>query len=213
MTTVEQARLASEKLQEAEKMKTSAVQEAVYYHAKVTALEAAAHEDPVCIERDHPAPEAAVPEDLIRVEHDRLVILERQLSLMLAEHAEEDEKISELSNSLALAITLLEQAETRAIDASKRADLLEDSHEEKLWDLADLQERHILLEADLMEHVDQLLSLTSQLEQEAGLANSQGQVEELSVSKEQRIWALEKARVALQSASTHAEEINTTYKE
>ena len=213
MTTVEQARLASEKLQEAEKMKTSAVQEAVYYHAKVTALEAAAHEDPVCIERDHLAPEAAVPEDLIRVEHDRLVILERQLSSMLAERAEEDEKIGKLSDSLALAITLLEQAETRAIDASKWADLLEDSHEEKLWDLADLQERHILLEADLMEHVDQLLSLTSQLEQEAGLANSQGQVEELSVSKEQRIWALEKAWVALQSASTHAEEIDTTYKE
>ena len=170
-------------------MKASAVQEAAYYRAKVAALEAAA------------------PEDLVRVERDRLVILERQLSSMLAERAEKDKKIGELSDSLALTTTLLEQAETRAIDASKRADLLEDSHEEKLRELADLQERHILLEAALREHADRLLSLSSQLEQkEADLANVQGQVEELSVSKEQHVRALEQARVALQTASTRTEQ-------
>jgi chromosome segregation ATPase len=188
--------LASEKLQEAERMRASAVQEAAYYRAKVAALEAAA------------------PEDLVRVERDRLVILERQLSSMLAERAEKDKKIGELSDSLALTTTLLEQAETRAIDASKRADLLEDSHEEKLRELTDLQERHILLEAALREHADRLLSQSSQLEQkEADLANAQGQVEELSVSKEQHVRALEQARVALQSASTRAEEVDTKHKE
>ena len=133
---------------------------------------------------------------------------------MLAERAEKDKKIGELSDSLALTTTLLEQAEARAVDASKRADLLEDSHEEKLRDLVDLQDRHILLEADLRNHADRLLGLSSQLQQkEADLANSQTQVEELSVSKEQHVKALDQARVALQSASTRAEEVYSKYKE
>ena len=177
-------------------MKASAIQEAAYYRAKVAALEAVA------------------PEELVRVERDRLVILERQLSSMLAERAEKDRKIGELSDSLALTTTLLEQAEARAVDASKRADLLEDSHEEKLREHADLQERHMLLEAALREHADRLLSQSSQLEQkEAELVNAQSQVEELSLSREQHVRALDQARVALQSASTRAEEVDAKYKE
>lgn len=195
-TIVEQAQSASDKLQEAERIKTSAIQEAAYYRAKVAALEANASED------------------LVRVERDRLVILERQLSSMLAERAEKDRKIGELSDSLALTNTLLEQAESRAVDASKRADLVEDSHEEKLRELADLQDRHVRLEAGLRDQADQLLGLSSQLEQkEADLANAQSQVEELSLSKEQHVRALEQARVALQSAATRAEEVDTKYKD
>lgn len=174
----------------------SAVKEAAYYRVKIAALEAAA------------------PEELVRVERDRLVILERQLASMLAERAEKDRKIGELSDSLALTTTLLEQAEARAVDASKRADLLEDSHEEKLRDLADLQDRHILLEGALRDHADRLLGQTSQLEQkEADLSNAQAQVEELLLSKEQHVKALDQARVALQSASTRTEEVDSKYKE
>lgn len=177
-------------------MKASAIQEAAYYRAKVAALEAAA------------------PEELVRVERDRLVILERQLSSMLAERAEKDKKIGELSDSLALTTTLLEQAEARAVDASKRADLLEDSHEDKLREHADLQERHIMLEAALREHADRLLNQSSQLEQkEAELVNAHSQVEELSLSKEQHVRALDQARTALQSASARADEVDTKYKE
>lgn len=133
---------------------------------------------------------------------------------MLAERAEKDRKIGELSDSLALTTTLLEQAEARAVDASKRADLLEDSHEEKLRELADLQDRNIILEAALREHADRLLGLSSRLEQkEADLTNAQSQVEELSVSKEQHVKALDQARVALLSASTRAEEVDSKYKE
>ena len=133
---------------------------------------------------------------------------------MLAERAEKDRKIGELSDSLALTTTLLEQAEARAVDASKRADLLEDSHEEKLRELADLQDRHVLLEAALRDHGDRLFGLSSQLEQkEVDLVNAQAQVEELSVSKEQHVKALDQARVALQSASTRAEEVDSKYKD
>ena len=177
-------------------MRTSAVQEAAYYRAKVAALEAAA------------------PEELVRVERDRLVILERQLSSMLTERAEKDRRIGELSDSLALTTTLLEQAEAKAVDAVKRAELLEDSHEEKTREHADLQDRHIVLETALREHADRLLGLSSQLEQkDAEFVNAQSQVEELSVSKERHIRALDQARVALQSASTRAEEVDAKYKE
>ena len=100
-------------------MRASAVQEVVYHCVKV-----------------------AAPEDPVRVKREHLLILEQQLSSMFAEHAEKDKKTSELSDPFALTTTLLEQVETRAIDVSKRADLLEDSDEEKLRELTNLQVRH-----------------------------------------------------------------------
>jgi hypothetical protein len=193
-TVVDQVRQASDRLLEAERMRASAIQEAAYYRAKVAALEASS------------------PEDFARVERDRLLILERQLSSMLSERAEKDRKIGELNDSLALQTTLLEQAEARAVDAVKRAEILEESHEEKLRDHADLQERHALLEATLRDHADRLLTQSSQLEQkEADHANVTSQLEDLLLSRDQHIRALEQARSALQSASSRADDVDSKY--
>lgn len=191
---MDQARVASDRLHEAERLRASAIQEAAYYRAKIAALESSS------------------PEDLARVERDRIVILERRLSAMLTERTEKDRKIGELSDSLALQTTLLEQAEAKSVEVMKRAEMLEDAHEEKLRDHADLQERHALMEAALRDHSDRLLSQSSQLEQrDAEYANSAGQLEDLLMSRDQHVRALEQARAALQSASARADEVDSKY--
>ena len=99
----EQAKQASERIDEAEKLRSSAMQEAAYYRAKLAALEASS------------IPEAS------RLDRDRIAELERQLSASNERNAEQNRKFKELSESVALQTTLLEQAEARADDASKRA--------------------------------------------------------------------------------------------
>lgn len=107
-------------------MKTGAIREAAHYRTKVAALE------------------AATPGELVHVERDHLVVLKRQLLSMSTERAEKDSKTGELSDPLALTTTLLEQAEARTVGGSKRADLLEDSHENRLREHTDPQERHYI---------------------------------------------------------------------
>jgi chromosome segregation ATPase len=172
-------------------MKSSAVQEAAYYRAKLTALEAGSDID------------------VGRLERERINELERQLQTVTSERNGQNRKLAELNDSLALQTTLLEQAESRAADASKRADAVEESHERTLQDHIDLEDRHASVEASLREHADRLLSQTSLLEQrEAEYLNIQAQLEELTQSRDQHVRALDQARTALQSTSSRAQEVD-----
>ena len=119
-TMVEQARQASERVDEAEKIRTSAVQEAAYYRAKLAALETASDRE------------------ASRLDRERVAELERQLAAATSGQSERDRRIKELQDSLALQTTLLEQAEARAEDHSKRAETLAESHARNLRDQADL---------------------------------------------------------------------------
>ncbi|KAJ7783574.1 hypothetical protein DFH07DRAFT_727086 [Mycena maculata] len=191
---VEQARQASEHVADAERMKTSATQEAAYYRAKLSAFEN--------------ANEAEVG----RLERERVADLERRMSALMTERYEQDRKMSELSDSLALQTTLCEQAEARAADASKRAELVDESHERTLLRHNSIQERHNALEAQLRDHADRLLSQTTALEQkDADEMSLRAQVDELIQSRDQHLRALEQARTALQAASSRAEEVDVQY--
>ncbi|KAN0105725.1 hypothetical protein V8E52_010737 [Russula decolorans] len=89
--------------------------------------------------------------------------LERQLSVLLAAQTERDQRISRLTDELALKSALLEQAETNAAEAAKRAGL------------------------ELREHADRLLMQTSLVEQrEAELVDMQAKLDELLLSRDQQ---------------------------
>jgi chromosome segregation ATPase len=146
------------------------------------------------------------------MERERATDLERKLSAVLAERNAQDRSLAELGDSLALQTTLLEQAEARASDASKRADMLEESHDRALQRHSELQSRHGAVESNLRDHSERLLSQTSTLEQrDADIANLQTQVEALSQSRDQHVRALEQARAALQAASSRAVELDLQY--
>ncbi|KAH9947722.1 hypothetical protein B0H21DRAFT_852629 [Amylocystis lapponica] len=191
---VERAKEASERVQEAERLRNSAIQEAAFYRAKVSALEAASESD------------------IGKLERDRISDLERQLASAMAEQAARDRKLKELGDSFAMQTTLLEQAEASAEEASKRADLLSQSHDRSFEAHRSLQERHATLEVTLQDHADRLLAQTSLIEQrEADHLKAQAQLEELLLSREQHVRALEQARNALQLASTRAAEVDAQY--
>ncbi|KAJ7169697.1 hypothetical protein C8R46DRAFT_1265035 [Mycena filopes] len=190
----EQARLASEHLADAERMKTSATQEAAYYRAKLAAFE------------------NANESEVVRIEQERVSDLEKRMYGLMNERWEQDRKLAELSDAVALHTTLCEQAEARAADASKRADLVDESHERTLQRHNSLQERHNTVEAQLREHSERLLSQTSALEQkEADEMSLRAQVDELIQSRDQHLRALEQARSVLQASASRAEEVDLQY--
>lgn len=191
---LERAKEASDRVQEAERVRASAVQEAAFYRAKLTALEASSEHD------------------VAKVERERVADLERQLSVALSGQAERDRKIQELNDSLSLQITLLEQAEARADDASKRADTLAQSQDQHIDAHNSLRERHGKLEAKMRDTSDRLLSQTSLIEQhEADYLKVQSQLDELLREKDQHIHALTQTRTALDTASTRADEVDAQY--
>ena len=144
---------------------SNAIQEASFYRGKVAALESSSDGEVACLERERNAE------------------LERHLSALVAEHASQDRKLNELGDSLSLQTTLLEQAEARAADASKRADLLQESHDQTSQRHAALQEQHSTLEFTLRDHADRLVCQTSALEQrEAEQLSLQAEAEELTHS-------------------------------
>lgn len=194
MLLATQAREASDRVADAERMKTGATQEAAYYRAKLTAWEANA------------------PTDVARVERERVADLERHLATLLSEQNVLRRKVVEATDSLALQTTLLEQAEARAVDANKRADTLEESHERHTRAHAELQDRQVLLEAALREHADRLASQTSLLEQkEAECSQAKNHVQELTQFQDQHIRALEQARAAVQTAMSRSDEVDSNH--
>ncbi|TFK77279.1 hypothetical protein BDN72DRAFT_953734 [Pluteus cervinus] len=184
---IEQARHASDRIADAERMKNSATQETAYYRAKLAALESNSESETG------------------RMDRERAADLERHMSDLMNQRWAQDRKINELTDSLALQTTLYEQAEARAEEASKRAETMEQSIQRQ----SDLQAKHDSLEVQLRDHKEQLISHLSLLEQrEAEELTLRAQIEELEHSKDRHIRALEQARSALQAASARAEEVD-----
>ncbi|KIK70799.1 hypothetical protein GYMLUDRAFT_66014 [Collybiopsis luxurians FD-317 M1] len=191
---VEQAKQASEHIADAERMKVSATQEAAYYRAKIAALE------------------ASNESEALRLERQRVTDLEREMSALMNERWSQDRKISELSDSVALNTTLYEQAEARATEATKRADILDESNARLSQQHSDLQQRHAALDGQFRSHADKLLSSTSSLQQSQAEADAiRAQVDDLTRSQDQHIRALDQARIALQAAASRSEEADEQY--
>jgi len=190
----EQARQISERLAEAERMRAGAIQEAAYYRSKVAALE------------------VNNEQEIRRVEQGRVKELESHMSELMSERWAQDRKLNELNDSLALQTMLYEQAEARATEASKRADKIDETHSRTAGLYDDLWQKHDIMEAKFRDHQDRLVSQSSLLEQrEADELSLRAQVEELTESREQHIRALDQTRIALQTASSRADEVDIQY--
>ncbi|KAF9244530.1 hypothetical protein BU15DRAFT_85909 [Melanogaster broomeanus] len=192
-TLANQAREASDRIADAERMKSSAIQEAAYYRAKLTAYE------------------ANTPSEVARAERERIAELERHLATLLSEQTTARRKVDELSDSLSLQTTLLEQAEARATDANKRADALEESHDRNVRGHSELQTRHAVVEAALRDHADRLLAQTSLFEQkDAEHVQAKSQLQKLTQLHDQHIRALDQARAALEAQASRSGEADVT---
>ncbi len=190
----EQARQMSERLAEADRAKTSACQEAAFYRAKIAAFE------------------ANNEQEVQRAERARISELENHMSALMNERWSQDRKFTELNDSLALQTMMYEQAETRATEAVKRADRMDEAHTRTAELYNDLLENHEALQVRYRDHQDKLVSHSSLLEQrEADEIGLRGQIEELTQSREQHVRALDQTRVALAASSARAVEIDMQY--
>jgi chromosome segregation ATPase len=114
----------------------------------------------------------------LREHKDRLSELEQQLSAALAAQTERDQRLAQLTDELALKSALHEQAEANPAEAMRRTGL------------------------EPREHADRLLAQTSLVEQkDAELVDMQAKLDELLLSRDQNVRALEQA---LQKATSRA---------
>lgn len=188
---VQQAKQSSERVSEAERAKSSAMQEAAYYRAKLAALEI--NNEP----------------EIQRLERVRVQELENHMSALMNERWAQDRKLNELNDSVAMHTMLYEQAEARCQEALKRGEKLDEAHTRAAQMYNDLLDKHESLEVKYRDHQDKLVSQSSLLEQrEADEVGLRGQVDELLQSKEQHIRALDQAKIALQAASARATEVD-----
>ena len=170
------------------------MQEAAYYRAKLAVME------------------AKNESEVQRMDRTRLSELESHLSTLMGERWAQDRRTNELSDSVALHTMLYEQTEARCTQAIKRAEKLDGAHTRTAEMYNDLLDKHEVLEAKYRDAQDKLVSQSSLLEQrEADDVGLRAQVEELTQSKEQHTRALDQARVALQTASARATEVDMHY--
>ncbi len=100
---VEQARAASERVIDAERAKTSAIEETAFCRAKLAAYESGNRNE------------------LARLDNTKTGQLEQQLSRIAGDRSALERKIADLTESLATQSRLREQAEEKAIEATQRA--------------------------------------------------------------------------------------------
>ncbi|KAJ8488304.1 hypothetical protein ONZ45_g14004 [Pleurotus djamor] len=188
-TLTDQAKQASDRVAEAERQRESAMHEAAYYRTKLAAFE------------------ASNDSDVAKAERERVSALETQVSNMMTERWSQDRQMSELSDALALQTRLCEDADARAADAIKRAEKLNENQTRLSQQNTTLLEANNRLEAQLREYSEKLLSQTSLLEQKlADESNVQAQLEELKLSRDQHVRALEQASAAIQATSARNED-------
>ncbi|KAJ8083785.1 hypothetical protein AAF712_000706 [Marasmius tenuissimus] len=189
---------ASEQLAEAERQKISAAQEAAYYRAKLAAVEGAMA--------------SGSPEEVLRLERQRVTDLEKDLSNIMNERWTQDRKVNELLDSLALQTTLCEQAEARANDASRKADGIEDRYERLVKSYNDLETKLNEGESELRETRGRMLQVNAEGSKAiADMEQLRDKVDELERGKEQHLRALEQAKIALSASSSRSAEVDESY--
>ncbi|KAF8578415.1 hypothetical protein K439DRAFT_1362232 [Ramaria rubella] len=191
----EQARLASERFAEADRVRSGALQEAAFYRAKLAAYE------------------SGTTTEATRLDRERSTQLEKQLSNVVSSKSSQDRKITELEEALTLQTQLREQAEARATEAVKRTELLDESHGRLMREHDELREKHVETAASLQEHAEKLLSHNSLAQQrDAEQRDVRGQIETITASRDQHLKALEQAQAALTASAARSEELVTQWR-
>ncbi|GJJ09848.1 hypothetical protein Clacol_004072 [Clathrus columnatus] len=187
---VEQARMASKRMAEADRVRSSAMQEAAFYRAKLAAYESGS------------APEVS------RLERERTVQLERQLTALNSHKISLERKVADLETSHHQQLQSLEQANARASEAIRKADTLEGLHSTVTREHNGLRDKHHEVETSLREHAQKLLALNSLAQQKnADEKHIQEQILAVTASRDQHLKALEQAQTALEASAAKNDEL------
>ncbi|KAG0231740.1 Negative regulator of mitotic exit [Mortierella sp. GBA43] len=185
---VTQAQVASNKLREAERVRTAALQEAAYLKAKVSALQ------------------SGEVTSLVATETARAVDLEKRLTVALAQVDKLQSQASQHELVLERERHAREAALERERQVSTRAEEAEASHSRSLAELATLHERASKAEANLREceakNAASEAGLSSYQQQSSALFS---QISTLKTTIDHQKKSLEKAKLAYSVANDRAE--------
>ncbi|KAG0309489.1 Negative regulator of mitotic exit [Dissophora globulifera] len=187
-TIATQAQIASNKIREAERIRTSALQEAVYLKAKVNALQSG---------------EVSV---LVATETARATDLERRLTSALAQLEQYESQFVQYETILDHEKESRLAAEDREQEASSRAEESQLAHTRALNELSMLHERATLAEATLRETVSKSATneagVSSYQQQSAALYS---QISALKTTVDHQKKSLDKTKMAYTVANERAE--------
>ena len=138
-------------------------------------------------------PDISPGKEIARLEHERLVELERKMSVMLAAQTERDRRNTQLTDELAQKSALLKQAEANAVEAKKRAGL-------ELRELQAKLDKLVLSRNHALEQAQSALQATSRTTE--ANERSQRELAEVRAELEARVSELAAVRPRLKDAES-----------
>ncbi|QRV83089.1 cell polarity protein [Ceratobasidium sp. AG-Ba] len=185
-----QIQAASDRLSEAERIKTAAVEEAAFYRAKLAAYESGLEGDPS------------------RLERDRAMNLERLLAAASEERANLERVLLERTEALALQTQLREQAEEQTAETLRRAEIAEEDKERAIAEHADLLDRNVFLESSMRDHAEKAVAVKSAAEQtEAEHSATMRKLDEAMALRDEHLRVLQQTQEALAATSARADDL------
>lgn len=191
---VAQIRSASAKSLEADHLRRGALQETAFYRAKIAALEANS------------------PLDLKRVEKERINELEKQINILANENAQMGKELELEKEGREQANTLHSSATQLEAETLKRAEEAEEAQREAFEELERLRGQFLTYEQDAREHTEQLITLSSQVQQrEAERDQLRSQLDEAIATRDQNVQLVGEVQAAITSAGLMASEMEAMY--
>ncbi|KAG8722745.1 Negative regulator of mitotic exit [Ceratobasidium sp. 395] len=189
-TFAAQVQSASDRLLEAERIKTAALQETAFYRAKLAAYESGLEGDPAKLERE------------------RTANLERLLGAASGERASLERVLLERTEALALQTQLREQAEEQTAETLRRAEIAEEEKERAVAEHADLLDRNVFLESSMRDNAEKIIAIKSNAEQnEAEHSTTLRKLEEAVALRDEHLRVLQQTQEALAATSARADDL------
>ncbi len=155
------------------------------------------------------APDVSPETEIARLEHERLVELERKLSAMLAAQTMRDRRIAQLTDELAQNDALLKQSKANAVETKKRAGLEQREMQAKLDELL-LSRDHVLQRASRATEANERSQRElAEVRAELKASKSELAAVHLRLKDAESGWAKNKAEADVSGASTAANLVNT----
>lgn len=185
-----QMRVASDKIQDAERLQKSALQEAAYYRAKAAALETGS------------------TVDLSRVEADRIVDLERQLEASANEQTASQQELERSKADLAHLREINSSAEEREAETLQRAEQVEEAHSQLLQELDELREQSATKEKHSRDLTERFITVNSNLQQrESERDQFRSQLDDITGKHDEHLQLIEAVQASLVAAGVRSAEL------
>lgn len=188
-TIAQQAQSEADRIGDSDRARMTALQEAAFFRAKMEALE------------------SGNTKEADRLQRERNNDIERQLSDSLRETSDFERQISRLKEEVKLEQQLRSSAEERLSEASKRAMAAESAQLKMNDELGILQKRSHTQEAELRNHREKTVTLTSLVaKHQSENEEMRGQMDEHRSTADRHVSALRDLQSGLGAATARASE-------